>query len=335
MSGPLPAETPADRLLAYVTEGRTEDAYRAVDEALEAGWGIEQLVTELLAPVQRSLGEQWQAGRRTVSQEHAGTAVIDDLLGALGRRLPPARRQETIALVCAEGEWHVTPARMAALRFRAAGWRTVFLGGSTPLGHLERTLALNRPTFLAISCTDPRFLLGAAGVAAVAARLVIPSVAGGAALGADDTRARRLGIDGWAADPAAASMLLRAWLDDPPPATSWGRADEVEPAMLARRWADISEQTIQRLSSMAPAVLPYGAQPLDAIRRDLLDLLQMDRIGAICGDPALLETFVAWLTELHPPRGLPHAAIPTAVRILQELAGPRPEGATETPSGRH
>jgi len=318
-----------DELSRHVDAGDIGQAHRLMQRLLDEDWTIERLVGDLFVVVQTRTGHAWQAGRRTIAEEHATTAVIDDLLGALGRLVPAPTSPASIALVCAEGEWHVTPARMAALLFRRAGWRTTFYGGSTPLHHLERTLAASRPSFVAISCTDPRFLLGAGRVADLARRLGVPSLAGGAGFGDRDHRATALGITGWAPDPAAASSILHRWLDAPPAEPSPAPPETIDLALLERRRSGVTEQAIQRLATRAPTVLRHGAQPLEHVRRDLGELLHVAHVAAACADPQVFTDFVGWLAELHPPRGLPHEAVQPSVRILRELTDRFDDGSAE------
>jgi methanogenic corrinoid protein MtbC1 len=326
MTDTRPTATPVDELFGHLTGGDSAAAHRLLDHLLGSGWSIQRLVTDLLATVQHRVGEQWQAGRRTIAHEHAATAIVDELLGALGRLVPTPRSGATVALVCAEGEWHVTPARMAALLLRDAGWRTTFFGGSTPLGHLARALELARPSFIAISCTDPRFLLGAGHVADIARSLDVPSLAGGAGFGRDDRRAAALGMTGWAPNPAAASAILHRWLDDPPTSipTSPIQTDHV---LLERRRVALTEQAIQRLVANVPTLVHHEEQPLDNVRRDLGDLLHFAHVAAVCADPGLFTGFVDWLAAIHPPRGLPHGAVQPSVRILRELTDRFDDGA--------
>lgn len=323
------AEVATDELSRHIASHDTAAAHLLVQQLLGAGWSVEGLVTDLLASAQRRIGQEWQAGRRTITEEHASTAVVEDLLGSLARLVPPPRSRATVALVCAEGEWHVTPARMAALLLRQAGWRTAFLGGSTPLGHLERSLAAVRPDFVAISCTDPRFLLGAGRVADLARRLELPSLAGGAGFGDEDTRARSLGISGWAPDAATASAILHRWQDLPPSEPTEASLPPAQLDPLRRRHTAVTEQAIQRLAATVPDVLTHGAQPLEDVRRDLSELLHVAHVAAVCADPGLFEGFVRWLATVRPPRGLPHEAVEPSVRILRELSNRFDDGSAE------
>lgn len=307
-------------MLRHVAEGDCTSAYELVDTLLDQGWEADRIVTRLLVDVQREVGARWQAGRWNVAREHAATSVIDDLLGALGRHVPQPRSHATVALVCAEGEWHVTPARMAVLLLRSHGWPTTFLGGSTPTEHLQRDLERSRPTFVAVSCTYPLFLPGAGEVATLARRLEIPTIAGGRAFGTSDERALRLGFDGWAKDIEDASMMLGRWLDGPPaqgpPAEGYGWDER----HLMYRWTGIADQAIQRLASAAPSRLDHDAGTIEMVRHDLVELLRAAHVAAVCDDPSLFTDHVDWMRAVHPARGLPHEALDPSILILRSLS---------------
>jgi methanogenic corrinoid protein MtbC1 len=313
------AEAVALRVLRQAIDGRGSEAYQEVDALLVAGWSIERIITAVLASVQRHIGEQWQAGYLTIADEHAATAVVDDLLGALGRQVAPTGSHGTVSLVCAEGEWHVTPARMAALLLRQHGWRTTFLGGSTPANHLALSLEVEPPTFLAVSCTDPRFLLGAAAVADVGRELDIPTLAGGQAFGTTGKRAERLGFDGWAPSIPDAARLLEQWMDVPPPPRAPRRPLGPSQGSLVSRWSSISDQAIQRLTAISPPVLHHLEQPLEAVREDLMDLLRTARLAEVCDDPSVFTEFVAWRRTVPSARGIPPAAVGPSIAVLVEL----------------
>lgn len=320
---PTPAAHPAvERITDHVMAGRVVDCYAVVDDLLLSGWNSERIVTDVLAVFQQEVGLRWQSGAWTVAQEHAASAVVDDLLGALGRHVPTSVSHGTVALVCAEGEWHVTPARMAALLLRLHGWHTSFLGGSTPPEQLARTLEDSRPTYLAVSCTRVLSLLGAARIAAVARKGGIPTLAGGPAFGTDPRRAERLGFDGWAPDIAAASAILTRWLDEPPPPAPGPPTEDLDDRAGAFVQVSIVEQTIQRLADLVPSVLHHGERPLALVRQDLSEILQAAHLAALTEDPRVFTDHLRWLAELQPARGLPHAAIRPSVAVLRDLSAP-------------
>ena len=309
----------ASQLFRQVIEGQGAEAHHLMDDLIAADWTLERIVVDLLVVVQQQIGELWQAGRRTICDEHVATAVVDDLLGALGRRVGSPNSQGTVALVCAEGEWHVTPPRMAALLLRDRGWRTILLGGSTPADHLARNLEVTPPTFLAVSCTDARFLLGAARVAGIARSLGIPTIAGGRAFGSSAHRAHRLGFDGWAPTVAEGSQILDGWMEVAPAPEPPTEVVDVGQWGSERSWTGIADQAIQRLTSVSPPVLHHRAQPLEEVRQDLVDLLRLAHLADMCDDPSVFTDFVAWRSAIEFSHGIPSVAVRPTIEVLGDL----------------
>ncbi|MEU6095205.1 B12-binding domain-containing protein [Streptomyces sp. NPDC047079] len=106
-----------DRLWRAVRAGDEHTACAAVPAALRDGTGMEAAVPDPLAPVQDGVGTVWAAGRLTVAQEHAVTAMHDRVIAAPAlhhehRGEPPGRARTTVA--CGDGAWHVLPARLLA-----------------------------------------------------------------------------------------------------------------------------------------------------------------------------------------------------------------------------
>ena len=96
------------------------------------------VVTQLIAPSQREVGERWLRAECSVGDEHAATFVTESVLSSLAVGLEAGRPAGTLVMVCAEGEWRGLPARMAtelliaggrsrAVRVRTGGVRTVRL----------------------------------------------------------------------------------------------------------------------------------------------------------------------------------------------------------------
>lgn len=319
---PLPA-VPA--FLDLLHRGDGADALGQVADHMRRGGAVTEVVAELLAPAQRSVGEHWQAGRWSVADEHAASAVVEDTLGVLAAHVPRPAGSPRIALVCAEGEWHVTPARMAALLLRDAGWDVDFLGGSTPPTHVRAALERTRPHVLAISATLPLALAGVPAVVAAAHDAGVPVLAGGRAFGASDHRARRLGADGHAADASRAAALLTEWLDRPPtavavtPDPAWDR----ERTYLADHHAALLEETVGGLGGQVPEVGGYTPEQLDHTRRDLAFTLRFLETSLLVEDPGLFDEYTDWLRRLLAPRGVTAAVVARSLATLDRALAAR------------
>jgi methanogenic corrinoid protein MtbC1 len=295
------------RFLDHIERGRTDLAVGLAVSSLDDA-GPSEVVTALLAPAQREVGERWHAGSYTVAQEHLASAVVDDVLGLLApHTFHGTDREHTLALVCAEGEWHATPARMAALLARDAGWQVHFLGASTPADHLRTTLEALRPQALAVSCTLPLALPGVPTLIDVADHLEVPVVVGGRAFDPAGRRGGHLGAHGSFTDVAEALHAVDGWLDAPParPTRTPDPGVAAQRALLDARRPAIVDAAYQHLEARLPMMADFDDRRRHHTRQDLDYLLRFADVALFAGDPGIFDEFVVWLGRLLAVRGVP------------------------------
>lgn len=99
----------------------------------------------------REIGEQWACGELTVADEHRESHAIAESLDRL--RTPRAGGPLCI-LACPPGELHELPLRMVRLVLEWRGWRTEFLGASTPWDALEDMVRRTKPDLVALSARE-------------------------------------------------------------------------------------------------------------------------------------------------------------------------------------
>lgn len=316
----------AGRLLDHVRDGRSREAVELVTARMSPGdaEGGRQ-VTLALASVQGRIGQAWQRAELTIADEHAATAVVDDCLGLVAAYLPEPPVGRRVALVCAEGEWHVTPARMASLLLRAEGWHVTFLGGSTPPEHVHATLDLLRPDHVVVSCTLPTTLPGASRVAEAVHTLGLRVLGGGRAFGPDDRRARALGLDGWAPDIATAARILEQWRRVLPPLAVPPELDGEE-LTLELNEDGLVEAAMGRLGAKGRDAAGYDDRQRARAREDLAYILRFARVALVCDDERVMTDFLAWRQEALLARGVPVEAQRARLGLLAELA----DGLTRT-----
>lgn len=304
--------------LERIDSGDTAGAMDLVIADLDATGSVAEVIDRLLAPLQRTVGERWHADRYSVAQEHAISAVVEDALGVLSLHARRTAAGHSLALVCAEGEWHTTPARMAALLLREAGWRVDFLGGSTPAEHLQRALTETAPRLLTVSATLPLSLSGVVPLLEVAHHLQIPVLVGGRAFGATSHRAHMLGADGWAPTVAAGHDLLSTWLDRPPSASQPRTPDSTlrQRRTLTAHRSEVLEDAERELIRALPQVADYTARQRDHTGRDLAYTLQFLDVALLVDDPTVLTDYTRWLVELLDRRGVPQAAVTASLDAL-------------------
>jgi methanogenic corrinoid protein MtbC1 len=322
MSGAALGDELADALLVHIRAGRRRAALDLVRSRLEPGTSAAARATiRSLAEVQTRVGEAWQRAEASVADEHTATIVVDDALAQVAATLAEPSPDRSVALVCAEEEWHVTPARMAALLLRAEGWHVTFLGGSVPPEHVRETLDLLRPDVVAVSCTVPMALPGAARVAAATQELGLRVIGGGRAFGGDDHRAQMLGLDGWAPDAEAAAPILEGWLTVLPSRPAPPELDGEE-LMLELREPAIVEEALSRLGTRL--VGARDARGQHRAREDLGALLTVVRVALLCDDVRVLTDFASWRRRVLTARGVSDGDLGAGPDALAEAASGLP-----------
>lgn len=304
-------------LLALADDGRPRPAIDLVLDLLAEDAAVAEIITEVLAPVQIEVGVRWEANQWGVADEHAATAMIDAVLGALAlhAQLPDAHRG-TVLVACAEGEHHTMPARMGVELLRGAGWEVTFLGGSLPADDLQRYAGVTEPDVVVVSCTVPLFLPGARRCFAAVAELGLPAIAAGAAFGHDDERARRLGASGWIHPTAD----LTAALDEsqtPEPLTS---STPPEAFALELATEDLQRSCMSAMAERMPQLAAYSPAQLASTSRDLGYILSYLSTSIDVGDDEIFGTFVPWLAHVLETRGVPPVVLDRSLGVIGEVA---------------
>lgn len=302
----MPDDTPVEPFLRMLADLDASGAVAYVRD-VAAQQGVDRTVTDVLAAAQREVGRRWASGEWGIGHEHAATSIVDTALAVLdaGPADPDAPR---LALVCAEGEWHATPARMAALRFHDRGWRVDFLGGSLPAASLRNVLEDLRPAVVAVSCTLSRNLPGARRTIAAAHEAGVPAIAGGAALGSGARRALAIGADAWGDDFDELDRTARQW-GHAPPTLRRGvthHADEVQ--VLQRREDDLVARIYADLLPTLPA--DGSLVDLELAAADVRSFVQHLQAALDLGDPTILADLLGT-----PP--LPHTSADEVGRLTR------------------
>jgi signal transduction histidine kinase/ActR/RegA family two-component response regulator len=187
-------------------------AGRLILDAERSGVAIRDVYLQVFQPCQRELGRLWQSGRITVAQEHYCTAATQLIMSQLAPRLFLAERNGRWAVIaCAAGEAHEVGPRMVADLLELAGWDTIYLGASVPVGGIVRALTEHRADVLAISATMayhlPAVIDLIAAVRAEPACAGVTVLVGGRLFDVEPTLWQRVGADGHAADADEACRL--------------------------------------------------------------------------------------------------------------------------------
>jgi hypothetical protein len=194
------------------------------------------------------------------------------------------------------------------------------LGPSLPADQLERRLAGGDVDLVALSCTLPTNLLGAARCIAAAHEAHVPVVVGGHAFGTTPHRAYALGADAWATDPAVLQESL---------VEQAGRTCDVTPEVLRLDGIDDSLVTLafERVVAAFPRLSQMTPWQQARTREDLRWMARYAGAAVLTSDPSIVDELLAWLCRLLGDR-VPHDVIAASAQLLAETVEPdAPQGA--------
>ena len=293
-------------MLAALVNGDVSLAYRLAIELLSRGLPFDDIAVDVLAPVQGELGRRWAVGDVGVADEHAASAVVDDLLVRLGATAE-SPDGPSVVVASAEHDAHALGGRVIASALALEGFRVLFLGASVPAVDLGNFLDSQQPLALALSCSIPTALAGAARSVAAAHEVGVPVVGGGRALPTAE-RATRLGLDALAQSPRDAVEILRNWEQSPP------RRFAAAPGSIAEHRA-IAYRS-RALVSAAIEAGPVGEDTSAALADELDRVLQIVEAAILLDEPELIEEQVHWLHDTGPAHGFASAQIDAALEAL-------------------
>ena len=207
--GPHRGEADRTGLEQRMVAGDASGAWRLVEGRLGGGSNPAGVLTELLVPVLRSIGDHWAEGQLSIGDEHRATAVAYRLIGRLGLQFGRrGRTRGTVVLAAPSGDLHALPVTIVADLLRWRGFDVVDLGANTPGAAIgEAAHRADRLVAIGIVSTtnelDARVAAAVSDVRAVAPDA--PIVLGGAAI-RSQTHAHKLGGDIWTDGEAAAAV---------------------------------------------------------------------------------------------------------------------------------
>lgn len=293
-------------MLAALVDGDVTLAYRLATQLLTQGVPFDEIAVDVFGPVQAELGFRWAAGDVSVASEHAASAAVYELIVRLGV-IAEEPSGPTVVVAGPARDAHGLGARVVATALALEGCRVLFLGASVPADDLVDYLELRRPVALALSCSMPSALVGAASSVAAAHRVGVPVVGGGRALPSDQ-RALRLGMDAFARVPRDAVDRVRAWEGSPPVHLGSGPAAVPEQRSLADR--------SQRLVATALDAAANEGLRRDGLSEELARVLHVVEAALLLDEPGMIGEQIQWLRDTGPAHGLPRALLDNVLGAL-------------------
>ena len=154
-----------DRAAAGELPGALRQALDAFDEPA-AQAALDRLVSDLtlpavlrdvVLPYLAELGERWESGTASIAQEHFASNLIRGRLAGLARGWGNGHGPRAI-LACPPGELHDLALMAFGIVLNRNGWRIDYLGMSTPVEELTRTVDARRPDLVVLAATLPENL---------------------------------------------------------------------------------------------------------------------------------------------------------------------------------
>jgi methanogenic corrinoid protein MtbC1 len=317
-----------DELWQAVVDGDEPAAADVVHRALDGGLGEEALLLDVIAPVQGRLGLEWAAGRVSVAQEHAATAINERVVAVLAHRRQeggsrvPYRGRTTVS--CVDGEWHAFPARLVAEVLLLRGWQVDYLGAQTPTPHLVAHLHRTNPDAVLLSGSLPTHLPTAHAAVTACQAIGVPAMVGGRAFGPDGRYARALGADHWAADARGAAAALETGLSRPHPAAIRQVVEDLphladqEYTMVVRSRSQTVKQILTDLEAGYAAMRTYTDVQRERTAEDIAHIIDFLATALYLDDHEIFTGFLTWTAGILEARGVPASSLTTGLELLAD-----------------
>ena len=207
--GPAEESDFAERERRALAEAALNFDEGGVQDCLDRAFALQSLegvLSEIVLPCLREIGDGWERSEVSVAQEHFASNIIRSRLMALTRGWDtgPSRR---VVLACVPGELHDLGLICFGLTLWRRGWRILYLGQATPVADMGAGVREANATALVVHVQSSELWAGAqAEIAELAGetRLAI----GGA--GVDAAAAERVGAELLEGDPVKAAMAAHA-----------------------------------------------------------------------------------------------------------------------------
>ena len=134
-----------------------EPAAQEVLDRLVSHLSLTTVLREVVLPFLAELGQRWERGTVTVTQEHFASNVIRGRLAGLARGWGNGHGPRAV-LACPPGELHDLALMAFGIVLNRSGWRIDYLGISTPVEELTGTVDARHPDLVVLAATLPEIL---------------------------------------------------------------------------------------------------------------------------------------------------------------------------------
>jgi len=130
-----------------------DDELGSAIDAVLATLDLDSAIRDVFIPALQSLGDDWEAGKVSVAQEHFAVNVLRGRLMGLARGWDQGFGPRAL-LACPPGELHDVSLVLFGLSLRRRGWRVTFLGANTPLDEVRAVQANIHPDLTVLFAAD-------------------------------------------------------------------------------------------------------------------------------------------------------------------------------------
>jgi methanogenic corrinoid protein MtbC1 len=189
--------------------GDVQGAWWLLQSHLGGGLDPSGVLTEMVVPALRSIGDRWASGEASVAEEHRATAVAQRVIGHLGLQFGRRGKDRgTVALAAPSGDLHVLPVAIVADLLRWRGFDVLELGANAPAAAMGEAVAQERRLLAVgivstVSGRDSEVALSASSVRAAVPG--IPIFIGGGAV-SSESHAHAMGADMWTGPGSNAAL---------------------------------------------------------------------------------------------------------------------------------
>jgi DNA-binding transcriptional MerR regulator/methanogenic corrinoid protein MtbC1 len=152
-AGPPDAEI-LNEAWAYVRDLDLAGLRRVLEKA-SVTLGMTGFSENLIVPLVARIGAGWESGELSVTEEHAASAVIREVLFASSRPFAESAGAPGIVVATPTGQHHELGAVLVSAMARRLGWDVTHLGVSLPAGEIARAVVRSGALALGLSIVYP------------------------------------------------------------------------------------------------------------------------------------------------------------------------------------
>jgi MerR family transcriptional regulator, light-induced transcriptional regulator len=150
-----PTEALVESYVRAALNGNRAEALRVLqEEGISSGLSAAQLYIGVIQAGQYRIGQLWEDGEITVSQEHIATGISQLAIAQLYSMLTRGSEHgPRVVLTCVPGENHDMGPRILADFYEMAGFDVRFLGADVPIRDILDAVERYRADIVAVSAT--------------------------------------------------------------------------------------------------------------------------------------------------------------------------------------